>query len=305
MRNILHPGPVAAQRVTSAPTALRQHAVTLAPGQTLLAALRQALASLATLAAPALIGRPASAVLTLAGGTLWPFAFVLPALSKTASHAVYFSDRHDATSPIRLDFATVTFGERDGHPALHCHAQWREADGTVGLGHVLADDAWLTAPIQAQAWCLDGAAFVAQADAETGFSLLEPEPEAATQSDPQALPLGAALVLPNCLALRLRPNQDLCNALEALCRQHGISRATLRGGVGSTVGAVFDDGRIVQPFVTELVVRQGRIRPDARGAPMAEIDISLVDHLGGQASGRLQRGANPVLVTFEAVLQPD
>ena len=37
----------------------------------------------------------------------------------------------------------------------------------------------------------------------------------------------------------------------------------------------------------------------------AEIDVSLVDYTGGLASGRLMRGANPVLVTFELVLQAD
>ena len=107
------------------------------------------------------------------------------------------------------------------------------------------------------------------------------------------------------LALRIAPNEDLCSALEAACRQHGISSARVRGGVGSTVGAVFDDGRRVEPFVTELLVRRGRVRPGADGQPVAEIDVSLVDHLGGMVDGRLERGANPVRVTFEGVLEPD
>jgi len=105
--------------------------------------------------------------------------------------------------------------------------------------------------------------------------------------------------------LRIAPNEDVCGALEAVCRQHGIHHATVRGGVGSTVGALFDDGRRVEPFVTEVLIRAGRVRPDSRGAPVAEIDISLVDYTGGLADGRLARGGNPVLVTFELVLEPD
>ena len=105
------------------------------------------------------------------------------------------------------------------------------------------------------------------------------------------------------LALRLAPNEDVCTAIEAQCRRHGLQHATVRGGVGSTVGAVFDDGRRVEPFVTEALIRRGRVRPGADGAPVAEIDFGLVDYTGDLAEGRLARDANPVLVTFEPVLE--
>ena len=146
----------------------------------------------------------------------------------------------------------------------------------------------------ATAWLLDGAVFEVLADAETGFALFKPQPCA---------PAGAAP--PNALAVRVAPNEDICSALEALCLAQGITHATVRGGVGSIVGAAFDDGRQVEPFVTELLVQQGRISPGPDGAPVAALDVSLVDHTGGLASGRLARGANAVLVTFELVLQPD
>jgi hypothetical protein len=76
------------------------------------------------------------------------------------------------------------------------------------------------------------------------------------------------------------------------------------GGVGSTVGAVFDDNTIVEPYVTEMLIRQGSIRPDEYGQPRAALDISMVDYLGEISEGRLKRGENPVLVTFELVLLP-
>jgi len=47
-----------------------------------------------------------------------------------------------------------------------------------------------------------------------------------------------------------------------------------------------------------------RMGQDPHGAPRAEIDVTLVDLTGQMAAGRLRRGANPVLVTFELVLLP-
>ena len=284
-REIQHPGPVAAQRVDVVPTALQPLDLVLQPGKTLLDTLVDAL--------PA---GTCSAVLSLAGGAFSPFAYVMPALSRTVEHAVYFSDRFAAEGPVQLIDACVTFGRRDGAPWLHCHARWVDADGTPHCGHVLPDQAVIGSPVSARAWLLHGAAFEVVADDETRFTLFKPLP--------QAVASATGLAGRPALALRFAPNQDVCGALEAICRQHGIREATVRGGVGSTVGALFDDGRRVEPFVTEVLIRAGRVRPGADGAPLAEIDVSLVDYTGGLADGRLARGGNPVLVTFELVLEP-
>src|SRR5216684_4453948 len=104
-------------------------------------------------------------------------------------------------------------------------------------------------------------------------------------------------------ALRLRPNQDFAGALEAFCRERGIVSAKLHGGVGSTIGARFADGRIVEPFATELAVSSGVIVSGVSGALEAELDIALVDYQGGIAEGPLLRGDNPVLMTMELVLE--
>lgn len=284
-RRIQHPGPVGAQRIDALPVHVRQADLTLQPGQALLPAVVGALQA----AAPGCT----SAVLRLHGGTLGPFAYVMPALSKTPEHAVYFSDRFDAPGAVRLVEASVTVGLRDGAPWLHCHARWQDADGTPHCGHVLPDDAVLASPMAATAWLIDGAAFTVLPDAETGFTLFRPLPGA------QAATAGT-----NALAVRVAPNEDICSALEAVCAARSITHATVRGGVGSTVGAAFADGRVVEPFVTEVLVRQGRIVPGADGRPEARLDVSLVDHTGGLADGRLARGANGVLVTFELVIQP-
>ena len=143
------------------------------------------------------------------------------------------------------------------------------------------------------AFGLDGAVFTAEPDPETNFRLFGPVPSAAT----------AAETTSSAYALRLRPNQDFAGALEAFCRGQGITHAKLHGGVGSTIGARFADGRIVEPFATELAVRSGIVAPGAGGALEAELDIALVDYTGGVAEGRLTRGDNPVLMTMELVLE--
>ena len=37
----------------------------------------------------------------------------------------------------RLSAGAMTLGRRDGAPFFHCHALWREADGTLSGGHIL------------------------------------------------------------------------------------------------------------------------------------------------------------------------
>jgi predicted DNA-binding protein with PD1-like motif len=285
MRSILHPGEVAAERVQVLPAAVKQVELTLAPGHSLLAALTDALAPYGA----------SSAVLSLAGGAFFPFAYVMPATSKTPDHAVYYSERFDAVAPVQLEFAAVTYGQRNGQPWLHCHATWIDAEGSRRCGHVLPDAAIMTAPLRASVCILDGAEFHVRPDAETNFSLFKPQATARRLGDPSA---------PEALVVRLSPNVDVCTALEDICREHGISNATIQGGVGSLVGAAFDDGRSVEPFVTEVLIRAGRVRVAPHGALRAEVDVAMVDFTGHRSAGRLMRGANPVLVTFELVLLP-
>ena len=53
----------------------------------------------------------------------------------------------------------------------------------------------------------------------------------------------------------------------------------------------------------EVFIRKGLIAAGPDGALRADVDISLVDQTGQMAEGRLTRGQNPVLVTFEIVLE--
>ncbi len=293
MRSISHPGIPACDRAQVVSASAEQFEVILQAGQSFLSAMRQALAAKGVV----------SAAVRLQGGAFEPFCYVMPALSRTPDHAVYFSDRFDVPGRVHLETGTVTVGLRDGAPWLHCHAIWVEPDGSRRCGHLLPEDVIVSAPIRATVCALHGAAFEVTPDAETNFSLFVPVPTHAAHEMRDRISQTSG-VNDLVLAVRLLPNIDVCMALEQICAQRGITRAIVHGGVGSTVGAAYDDGRIVEPFVTELLIRHGRIEPDAMGVPRAQLDISMVDYTGGLSEGRLLRGANPVLVTCELVLQP-
>ena len=281
MRHIQQPGPAHPERVQAVPARVRAVQVELPRGTTLLDALADAVRAQGA----------TSAVFSLRELPLEPMAFVMPALSDTPRHVAYFSERHAPAGATRIDAGSVTFGLREGQPTLHCHAQWTEADGRRRSGHVLPTESRLQDTSSVEGWMLEGAAFEVQPDAETNFSLLQVAPAPGRGEGAEAL------------AVRVRPNEDLCHALEALCAARGIRRGRIRGGVGSLIGTVFDDGRTVEPFATEVFIRQGVIAPGADGAPRAGIDVGLVAHTGEMAQGRLARGDNPVLITFELVIE--
>lgn len=269
------PGPTLEPRLVSLSGTARPLAFTLEPGLSLLEAV----------ARPLQAAGFASAVLELAGGGFGPFAYVLPAPAPDATHAAWYSATQAPAGGARLERGCVTFGERTGAAWLHCHATWQEAAGRRG-GHVLPEETRIATPIAARAWGLEGLGFTVAADAETNFSLF----------GPVAAQAGAAPG--RVVALRIRPNEDLCDALAALCRQHGFARAILRGSLGSLVGARFVDGRSVPDYATELLVTEGRIGPDG-----AHVAIALADMAGRVHEGVLLPGRNPVCITFEGVLE--
>src|SRR5580704_8376979 len=283
MRGIAQPGPPAPERIQWAEARGRAFSFTLQAGLPLLEAAQRGFAAAGF----------AGGTLNIRGGALSPFAYVMPALSKTGENAAFYSDVFRPKGITRLRLATMTLGRRDGAPFFHCHGLWTEADGRPGGGHILPEDTFVFEPFSVVAFGLDGAIFTTEPDPETNFKLFGPLPSAATRTPTTS----------RAFALRLRPNLHFARALEAFCAQRGIGRARIHGGVGSTIGARFADGRIVEPFATELTVSAGAIAPGAGGALEATLDVALVDYTGGLAVGRLKRGDNPVLMTMELVLE--
>jgi predicted DNA-binding protein with PD1-like motif len=280
-RRVLQPGPAPAERVQWVAGHVRPLEFTLEPGLNLIEAIRRPLAGAGGV----------SAVMSLEGGAFGPFTYVIPAPAPTLEHAAFYSEFHRPAGNSSVESAAVTFGLRNGTAFLHCHGVWAGDDGVRRGGHVIPDQTIVAEPVRVLAWALDGMAFEAMPDLETNFTLFGP------------VPSGNAPVSGRYFAARFRPNQDLCGALEGFCRDRGIASAILRGGVASTIGAVFEDGRTVDSFATEMFIRSGRIEPGADGALNAGLEVALVDHRGELAEGRLKRGANPILMTLEVVIE--
>jgi len=283
MRNIVQPGPPNPERIQWVEARGRAFSFTVQAGLPLLEAARRGFAEAGF----------AGGVLSMRGGALGPLAYVMPALSKTGANAAFYSDTFRPDGVTQLKFAAMTFGERDGAPFFHCHGLWTETDGHLHGGHILPEESIVAEPFAVEAFGIDGAMFTAETDSETNFKLFGPVARETTNVNTGS----------RAFALRLRPNQDFAGALEGFCRQRGIFNARVHGGVGSTIGAHFTDGRCVVPFATELAIRAGTVTSDADGMLQAALDIALVDYLGGIAEGRLMRGDNPVLMTMELVLE--
>jgi predicted DNA-binding protein with PD1-like motif len=283
MRSIKQPGAPVAERIQWVEARGRAFCFTLQAGLPLLEAARRGLAAEGF----------AGGTLNFGNGGLGPFAYVMPALSKTGENAAFYSETYRPNGVTRTRLGSMTLGERDGAPFFHCHGLWTEADGRASGGHMLPEETVVAEPFEVEAFGIDGATFMAEPDPETNFKLFGPVAAAAS----------GALTTSRAFALRLRPNQDFAASLEGFCREHRIARARIRGGVGSTIGARFTHGGATEPFATELAVTSGTIAPGGSGALEAQLDVALVDYTGGLAEGRLIRGDNPVLMTMELVLQ--
>ncbi|MBY0613783.1 MAG: DNA-binding protein [Beijerinckiaceae bacterium] len=282
-RYVKQPGAPREQRTLAVPATVRRQAMTLPAGTALLDAVREAL----------VMHGCRSAVLTLRGGALGPFAYVMPSLPVDEMHAAFYSATFRPAGLTMLDAASLTFGTRDGAPFFHCHGLWTEGDGVKRGGHMLPEETVIAEPIKAVAYLLSGAAFEGTLDSETNFKLFEPVADGN----------GAAVEGNPAFAVRLLPNQDLSHALETFCLDKGITRAAVHGGVGSIIEARFADGTVAPRFATEMFITSGRIEVDAAGLAHSAIDVSLVDYAGEVFSGRLIRGDNPVLMTAEIVLE--
>jgi predicted DNA-binding protein with PD1-like motif len=283
MRVIKQPGPPVPERIQSVEACGSAFSFTLGAGLPLLEAARRGFAAAGF----------SSGVLNMRGGALGPFAYVMPALANDGEYAAFYSDTFRPAGISRIKIGAMTFGSRDGAPFFHCHGLWTEPDGRVNGGHMLPEETVVAEAFEVEAFGIDGAMFVAEPDPETNFKLFGPV---------RSAPAGAATTS-RAFALRLRPNQDFAGTLETFCRERGIAHAKLHGGVGSTIGARFTDGRVIEPFATELAISSGEIASRAGSALEAELDVALVDYTGELAEGRLVRGDNPVLMTMELVLE--
>ena len=227
------------------------------------------------------------------GGALGPFAYVMPALSKTGANAAFYSDTFRPAGITRLKLGAMTLGERDGAPFFHCHGLWTEADGRLHGGHILPEETIVAEPFAVEAFGIDGAMFTAEPDPETNFKLFGPVARAGTDAKTTAAPSRCGCGRTRILPARWR-------------RSAGSTAFCARGFTAASAPPSARVSPTAAPSCRSrpsLRSRPAAIAPGADGTLQAELDVALVDYLGGIAEGRLMRGDNPVLMTMELVLE--
>lgn len=111
---------------------------------------------------------------------------------------------------------------------------------------------------------------------------------------------------------RLKPNQDLTESVEALCRQHGMQRAIVRGAIGSLIDAHLqyatpNGARAMEingPGVEILnVFGEIGFGDGPSGSSAHPLQGVVADTDGKIYAGRFVRGANLSFITIEITLQ--
>lgn len=283
-RWIRHPGPPAAQRSASMAAPAIPLSFRIEPGWNVNTAIAHGFADAGC----------AGGFIRIRGGRFQPFHYVIPAGSPGTDHAAWYSATYSPEGPVQIEEAGAIIGRRDGAPFIHCHGLWSGSDGIRRMGHLLPLDTKVAETVQVTGIGLIEGAFTAVHDPETNFTLFTPD----RLEKPTVLGHREGLGL----AVTIRPNEDVCLALEAICAGHGVDRARIHG-IGSLNGARFEDGGIVDSYATELLVREGLVVKTPQGH-RARIDIAIVDMDGAISEGVLVRGQNPVCVTAEFVIEP-
>ena len=274
IRSLRQPGPVHPSRIDCFRNEMHEFHFTLQPGITL----NQALT------APFVETGFQCGTATFSGVSLDPLRYVIPGPPDNDSHVAYFSATHAPSGPVRIEQANATIGWSGGAPFIHCHAVWTECDGNRRGGHILPHETIVAGSTEVTGWGFRGIRIDQLPDPETNFALFQPS--------------GASTATGNGLVVRVKPNQDIITALEMVSQTHGIRNAVIRGSLGSLIGASFTNGARADGVATEVLVRDGTIR-DGKAA----LDLLVVDMQGRPHEGWIQRGQNPVCITFEIVLE--
>ncbi|MEO9322756.1 DUF296 domain-containing protein [Nocardioides sp. C4-1] len=291
---LVHPGPVADERVVAVATRLVAHELPLPAGVPLLTALDDVLHATGA----------RSACGELVGGRLAEFSYFIPDVGAPGGPVANFSPPHTGRAPARLVRGGLTVGHRDGSLFAHSHALFVDATGERRAGHLIPDSVVLGDNVLARLWTASDVALESVPDPETGMTLFVPrataEPDAGPDAGPDASRGGVDAVM-----CRVRPNVDLVGVIESVADAQGWDAAHVRGQIGSLVGAHLrrPDGSVdvVDGPATEVMYVDGTVRR-AGGRMTADLTAGLVDRHARLHEGALVAGLNPVAMTFELTL---
>ncbi|MEU3275381.1 DUF296 domain-containing protein [Saccharomonospora sp. NPDC006951] len=283
---LVHPGPVAAERIVSVPTSVSVVRAELAPGTVVsqgLWALTQAAGC-----------QGASA--ELAHGCFGTLRYVHPAIGTDGERPATFSATVEPAAPGFVVSGTATVGTRDGAAFTHLHAIWLDGEGRLRGGHLLPETTVGAVPIQVTLRAQHDVALLSEADPETSMPAFTPHPAASGGDN------GKRAVMS-----RVRPGVDLHDAVSEIAARAGFESAIVRASLGSVVGARLRSGagRIVEADwpATEFTTLTGTVTGTNGGPPEVLLTGSLVDLNGHVHSGVVLPGQNPVAVTFELYVE--
>ncbi|MFK3780164.1 PCC domain-containing protein [Agrobacterium sp. NPDC089420] len=278
-RRIVHPGPITRERFRVVGCHAHPVTLTVRPGVCVNAAIADAFAEQGF----------DGGYVRLKNVPMQRLQYVMPAAAPDDSHAAWYSETFSMPGGTIID-AGLHMGRRGGEPFLHCHGAWKSADGILSMGHLLPFEAEFAGETSLEALALDGAILDVQKDEETNFPLFTPivQPRHRRSAGLKAL------------LCTVRPNTDICTALEAVAAKFGLREAEING-IGSLIGADYEDGTTLAAYASEILIRSGRVST-VTGGRKAALDIAMVDLTANISGGRLVRGRNPVCVTFELLL---
>ena len=104
------------------------------------------------------------------------------------------------------------------------------------------------------------------------------------------------------ILLKLQPNQDITEALEAAVRQAGLGSARIVAAVGSLVEGVLLRGGAVE-IVTGPAIEVAALSGEVIAAGGSQLHGYLCREDTAVVEGPLVRGRNAVGVTFELLLE--
>ena len=277
---MIHPGPVAPRRITAAPVSVATHAVRAeARGRTLQDVIAGEMQRLGLVSGT---GRFAPARFSRA-------RFTTGGPARDGKAANYTFIREVGTAIVGTGaFAFGHHGDT-GAPFIHCHARIAaDAPDVLLGGHFFPADCVGEEPLDLVLHGISGARLVQWPDAETLHSAFEIEAGTPPEST-------------DGLVVRIRPNEDLVEALAGAARAHGITRARVLPSLGSLnaphlaaqSGAAVVPGRLGM----EIIGLSGNIE-DGR----ASLFIEAVDEDGRIHSGKAVPGLCPICVTAEVLL---
>ncbi len=285
-----HPGvPTQPRRLALAATNVRHHEVRIAAGDELFA--------FADRLARGFAG--SAALLQFDAVPMRRVAVHVPEPDPTRRQIMRYGSASVFDAPCTLVGAQMSIGIDGDAPVLHCHGHLRTADGRAYGGHLSPGGCIVAEAATVRCSVFDGVRLEPTFDTETGFSLLSPArshdaaPSAETTRRSGVQP-------PTGSALRLKPDEDLVDAITAFARDAGAGAGALRvvGGVGSLMRATLaaPDGSVtaVDGPGVEIVTLDG-----TAGA----LRMVVADLAGGVHAGEPVAGGNPICVTIELFVE--